>query len=146
MNAALGFEEDWLVGRCTVYIGGSGYHTVGISNMDSRSRVSGKGDVPFLKAHELGASMSIEFVEFPLQAQFENLVCFFLECLTAFGRGGASVPNRPLGEGCLSGASSLAILFGTEAEEPPWQWHSVWFERTICLLCYQRNWLIDQGF
>ncbi len=36
------------------------------------------------------------------------------------GRGGASVPNRPLGEGCLSGASSLAILFGTEAEGPPW--------------------------
>ncbi len=37
---------------------------------------------------------------------------------TCVGCGGAGVPNRLLGEGCLSGASSLAILFGTEAEEP----------------------------
>ncbi len=36
------------------------------------------------------------------------------------GRGGAAAPNRLLGEGCLSGASSLAILFGAEAEGPPW--------------------------
>jgi len=34
----------------------------------------------------------------------------FLSVFTAFVRGGASVPNRPLGEGCLSGTSSLAIL------------------------------------
>jgi hypothetical protein len=34
------------------------------------------------------------------------------------GCGGAAAPNRLFGEGCLSGASSLAILFGTEAEEP----------------------------
>ncbi len=38
--------------------------------------------------------------------------------LPAFGCGGAAAPNRPFGEGCLSGASSLAILFGAEAEEP----------------------------
>ncbi|MEC4679978.1 MAG: hypothetical protein VST67_04685, partial [Nitrospirota bacterium] len=36
----------------------------------------------------------------------------------AFERGGAGVPNRLFGEGCLSGASSLAILFGAEAEAP----------------------------
>ncbi len=36
------------------------------------------------------------------------------------GCGGAAGPNRLLGEGCLSRASSLAILFGAEAEEPPW--------------------------
>ena len=43
------------------------------------------------------------------------------------GCGGAGAPNRLLGEGCLSGkvalhlgASSLAILFGAEAEGPPW--------------------------
>ncbi len=34
----------------------------------------------------------------------------FLEFLLAFECGGASVPNRFFGEGCLSGASSLAIL------------------------------------
>ena len=42
----------------------------------------------------------------------------FLECLLAFECDGAAAPNRLLGEGCLSGASSLAILFGAEAEEP----------------------------
>ncbi len=31
---------------------------------------------------------------------------------TAFGCDGAGVPNRHFGEGCLSAASSLAILFG----------------------------------
>jgi len=36
------------------------------------------------------------------------------------GCGGAAAPNRLFGEGCLSGASFLAILFGAEAEEPPW--------------------------
>ena len=40
----------------------------------------------------------------------------FLSLNPCVGRGGASVPNRPLGEGCLSRASSLAILFGAEAE------------------------------
>ncbi len=39
--------------------------------------------------------------------------------LPAFGCGGAAAPNRLFGEGCLSGASSLAILFGAEAEGPP---------------------------
>ncbi len=36
---------------------------------------------------------------------------------------GAAEPQPRIdvfGEGCLSGASSLAILFGAEAEEPPW--------------------------
>ncbi len=53
---------------------------------------------------------------------FEKNVVHFVSCV---GRGGASVPNRRLGEGCLSGkvalylgASSLAILFGAEAEGP----------------------------
>jgi len=36
------------------------------------------------------------------------------------GWGGAGAPNRLFGESCLSGASSLAILFGVEAEGPPW--------------------------
>ena len=40
--------------------------------------------------------------------------------ITAFGCGGAGGPNRLFGESCLSGASSLAILFGAEAEGPPW--------------------------
>ncbi len=40
--------------------------------------------------------------------------------LPAFGCGGAGAPNRLLGEGCLSGASSLALLFGAQAEGPPW--------------------------
>jgi len=44
-------------------------------------------------------------------------MCFF-ECLPAFVRGGAAAPNRLFGEGCLSGASSRAILFGAEAEGP----------------------------
>ena len=40
--------------------------------------------------------------------------------LRAFECGGAAAQNRLLGEGCLSGASFLAILFGAEAEGPPW--------------------------
>ena len=44
----------------------------------------------------------------------------FPEYLAAFGRGGAAAPNRLFGEGCLSRASSLAILFGAEVEESPW--------------------------
>ncbi len=45
------------------------------------------------------------------------------------GCGGGGGPNRLFGEGCLSGevalhlgASSRAILFGTEAEEPGGEW------------------------
>ena len=53
---------------------------------------------------------------------FEKKVVHFVSCV---GCGGAGAPNRLLGEGCLSGkvalhlgVSSLAILFGTEAEGP----------------------------
>ncbi len=46
---------------------------------------------------------------------FGNWIGFF-KGLSRVGCVGAAAPNRPLGEGCLSGASSLAILFGAEAE------------------------------
>jgi len=43
-----------------------------------------------------------------------SVLSLVFHCL---GRGGASGPNRLFGEGCLSRASSFAILFGLEAEE-----------------------------
>ena len=50
-----------------------------------------------------------------LTFQFFVVRGFGFHCV---GRGGAGAPNRLFGEGCLSRASSLAILFGAEAEAP----------------------------
>ena len=60
-------------------------------------------------------------LHFSLRAKLSLLFNIFVVQGFAFhcvGRGGAGVPNRLLGEGCLSRASSFAILFGTEAEGP----------------------------
>ncbi len=62
---------------------------------------------------------------------------------------GIEIARTDFDSGFLSPALSLTTAYTLDQGltlHPQAQWHSVWFERTICLLCYQRNWLIDQGF